>query len=290
MHKRLLLTVSEDDSALAGVRFVGGFFARREPLALTLLYTSPRPRAVWKEEEFFEAMAAYEQAMRECGRTARLALEQACSVLEELGFESCSADIRLRLPDDCSMRDILRAGGQGGHDAVVLGRRASGQLLELIREGVTDQIVDNSHEVPLWICNAPEVGRTGVLLCLDGSASSLNMATHVARMVVDEPQHGVGLLHVPARNILGRRTASGLRDEARAALVAAGLAEDRITDLTVSPRAAVSGILEQADGGRWAVVATGSPANGGLLRRLLHGSVVRGLLEELSGAVLWVGV
>jgi len=54
MERHLLVTISEQQSALCGVRFVGYFFSNKENLKLTLYYTAPRPATIWDGERTHE--------------------------------------------------------------------------------------------------------------------------------------------------------------------------------------------------------------------------------------------
>jgi len=289
MDKRLLVTVSEDGSALKGVRFVRDFFSRREALSLTLFYTAPKPRMVWVDGEFFQAAEEYDLALCECAEVGQKALDGASGLLLEAGFPRDRVQTRMHMPECSTVRDLLREGDHGEYDAIVLGRRGAGQLQDLVADSVTDRLVDKGMNVPLWICRAPDPERSGVLLCLDWTESCMAMAVHVGRMLADEPRHSVTLLHVPSWGLYSQAACGQLYERARGVLVSCGVEAARIHERHSGAAEAERVILAEARDGGHAVVATGSAAGGGVLQRLFRGSVVRELLARLDGAVLWVG-
>ncbi|MEJ2025767.1 MAG: hypothetical protein P8Y00_12285 [Deltaproteobacteria bacterium] len=77
MEKHLLVTVSEQPSALNGIRFVGRFFSSKEEIKLTLLYIAPRPPAVWEDERTHDRVTQIEQKARQYEAKGRKALEDA---------------------------------------------------------------------------------------------------------------------------------------------------------------------------------------------------------------------
>ena len=56
MNKHLLVTISDDRSALRGLRFVCSFFEHKQDVRLTLFNTAPQPPAVWGEEKNYESL------------------------------------------------------------------------------------------------------------------------------------------------------------------------------------------------------------------------------------------
>lgn len=286
MGKHLLVTVSEDGSALKGIQFIRGFFEHREAMHLTLFYTAPKPRMVWTDGEFFEAMDAFNHTVHQTRKAGRESLKAALELLDELGFHAEQVNPRLRLGDGSTARDILREGEKGQYDAIVLGRRGAQRLQEMVDDSVTEQLLDRRLTAPLWICREPELGRRNVLLCLDGSEASLRMAAHVGEVLADEPGHGVSLLHVPG-TILFTFPPADIYDQAREILVRNGVDEARISEVRTGPASVSKAIIGEAQAGNFAVVATGSNGHGAL-HRVFLGSVVRDLLTRLTGVVLWV--
>ena len=55
-ERHLLVTVSEQQSALYGVQFVGHFFSNKEGLKITLFYTAPKPPVLWEGERTRESV------------------------------------------------------------------------------------------------------------------------------------------------------------------------------------------------------------------------------------------
>ncbi|MBU1002335.1 MAG: universal stress protein [Proteobacteria bacterium] len=287
MGKHLLVTVSEDGSALKGIQFIQGFFEHREALHLTLFYTAPKPRMVWIDGEFFEAMSEFDHTVHQVRKVGRKSLDAALALLAECGFSDGQVNSRLRLREVSTAKDILGEGEKKQYDAIVLGRRGAHRLQELVEASVTEQLLDRQLTVPLWICREPAPGRRNVLLCLDGSEASLRMVDHVGCMLADEPVHGLSLLHVSGNGLFTAASTASIYAQAREILVQNGVDESRINEVHVEPASVSGAIIAEVRAGNYAVVATGSAGRGPLGRAFL-GSVVRDLMARLTGAVLWV--
>lgn len=289
MRRHLLVTVSCDEAAMHGVRFVCDFLHDKGGTALTLFYTAPRPPAVWEHERNFESLEEYDRRAsknRECGRAA---LDTAAAMLREAGYAGDAVDAKLILREVSTAQDILRECEQGLYDAVVLGRRGQQGLEALMEQSVTCDILERAFVAPLWVCRRFEKGRQGVLLCLDGSDASLRMADHVGFMLREEPRHKVTLFTVLGQGPLGPGDPGPLFAGALDILVENGVGPERVEALTAKGPAPARAILDEAGRGRYAVVATGRTGRGrGLLRRVFMGSSTQTLLRELDGAALWI--
>ncbi len=55
MDRRFLITVSEQKSAIYGIRFVADFFSEKHHIKSTLFYSAPKPAAVFENERSLEA-------------------------------------------------------------------------------------------------------------------------------------------------------------------------------------------------------------------------------------------
>jgi nucleotide-binding universal stress UspA family protein len=289
MRRHLLVTVSSDQAAMHGVRFVCDFLRDRRGLALTLFYTAPRPPAVWEHERNFESLAEYDRRAHDNREQGRAALDAGAALLREAGYAAGNVDAKLILREMSTAEDILRECEQGLYDAVVLGRRGQQGLEALVEQSVTRDLVERAFIAPLWVCRRFEKGRQGVLLCLDGSDASLRMADHVGFMLRAEPQHAITLFTVLGPGPLGPGDPEQLFGGAMEILAENGVEPGRVETRTVKGTAPARAILAEADRGRYAVVATGRTGRGrGLLRRVFMGSATQALLRELDGAALWI--
>ncbi|BBD10011.1 universal stress protein [Desulfovibrio ferrophilus] len=289
MEKQLLVTVSEEGCALKGIHFIHDFFEHQGALGLTLFYTAPKPRAVWVEEEFFEAMDEYDRTIRQGKQVGRESLSAARKLLAEYEFPEGQVNTKLHLREVSTAKDILSEGERGGYDAIVLGQRGARRFQEMMDESVTEQVVERQLGAPLWICREPEQGRRNVLLCLDGSDAAFRVAEHVGCILANEPRHNVCLMHVAESGLFAADSTPSIYARARKALQENGVDEARISEVPAVSGAVSAAIIAEARSGNYAVVATGSmERKRSRLRRAIFGSVVRDLMKLLTGAVLWV--
>lgn len=286
-ERRLLVTVSGDATALWGARFVGGFLARGKALRLTLFHMAPRPSVPGAPDSERQAeLRQREAGLREEGETA---LAQAADVLAGLGVPRECLETRVSFPPGLKIEELLVEADRGGYDAVVLGRRGLAWYEELFAHSLTRDMLRLSVATPVWVCREPEPGRSGVLLCVDGSEPSLRMAGHVGRMVANQDQHAVTILRVLRRKAAALKSPTEIITECHAQLAARGVPEARIREKAVPSENVAEAILREAAEGGYAAVAVGRTGVGrGYLGDILAGSVSLVLLRDLKGAALWV--
>lgn len=288
MNKHLLVTASGDRSALMGLKFVNGFFEAKAGVRVTVFYTTPKPPAVWEGELNHATLDEYETRKRANEVKGRNILDDALRLLIDGGFPAENVDAKMILRSISKAEDILREGEEGLYDALVLGRRGVTRLEQLVEESVSGQLALRNAACPLWVCRSPEPGRSGVLLCLDGSDASMRTADHVGWMVAGEPRHEVTMLRVHRGGGLGE-PAESMFQHAKSILMENGVDDERIREMIVDNGPAAKAIMDEAQRGKYAAVAIGRTGRGrSLLRRLFMGSVGRALLHELEGAVLWM--
>lgn len=284
MEKHLLLTVSEDTSALYGVRFVGYFFENLQEMKVTLYFTATTPEPALHSTTEHRLAGQQARARQERGAAA---LEHAKDVLQRHGFQEEHIVVKLAFGSQSKASDIMFEAERGLYDAVVLGRRGVSWLEESMGESVTRQLLEDTLTFPLWICRRPEQNRRNVLLCVDGSASSLRMADHVGFMLADHPSHAITML-----TILKEEQQDAAKDifaNCTQVLHENGVNQSRIQSKVLHSNNVANTIMQLAEKDRFAVVATGrTGAGGGLLQRFFMGSASSTLFKQLTGAVLWV--
>jgi nucleotide-binding universal stress UspA family protein len=280
MQKHLLVTVSDSPSSMDGARFVSSFFRDKSRIRLTLVHVAP---AQGRDLGF----DTREPTERECKLLENDALRNAGRFLEESGFSPENTQCQYRTKAVSTAKDILREAERGKYDAVVLGRRGTTRLEEMLGSSVSMQVLEKERSVPIWICRRIESERRGVLLCLDGSDSSQRMADHVGFMLEGEGDHGVTLFHVRSKD----SGASGeIMSRAREALLQNGVDGSLIAEREGSGRNVAKAIQKEAEAGGYAAVAVGfsGAGNKGLRSQLTIGSVSKKLCYDLRGHGLWI--
>lgn len=287
MEKHLLLTVSEQKSALHGARFLAGFFGNKEEVKLTLFYTIPRPAAVWTGEKTREKVVEQEDMARKNEAKAKKALQEAKSEVIKLGFSEDRVLTRLQVRQFSKVKDILEEGERGLYDAIVLGKRGLNWFEEAFDESVTKEILESRHNCPIWICRRPDPERKGVLLCMDGSEGSYRMADHVGFVLGAEQRHPVKIFVIKGRAL--QDTPEAIIAKGRELLAKSKVPNVRVSASAIDASNPARAILREAEeGGHAAVAAARGEQEKSLMDKMFLGSVTMTLFREIENAALWV--
>ena len=107
MSKHLLITVSEQQSTLYGIRFTGNFFSNKQDMRITLFYTIPRGPQVWSGERDHESVSEAELQAKKYEGRARKALSAAKKELVKMGFGDEQIDTKLQKRRFSTVKDII---------------------------------------------------------------------------------------------------------------------------------------------------------------------------------------
>lgn len=288
MNKHLLVTISDDQTAHWGLKFVCAFFQNKEDVRLTLFYTAPQPPAVWAEEKNFESLRQNDESAEAIIAAGKTAMAAARGIFLKGGFAPGQVDDKIISRNFSRIGDIIREGESGLYDAVVFGRRGLLKLENFLDKSATEEMLEAKFAFPVWICRDVDYSRHGVLLCVDDSEAFRRIADHVGFILQGETAHPVTLLRV-VRKSDSVDQPEGLFSEAIATLEENGFPKRLIrTRLEVSDDVPAA-ILREADRGRYAAVGVGrTMKRRGKLAEIFTTSVTMALLRKLSGAALWV--
>lgn len=285
MEKHLMITISEEKSALFAARFTGHFFSDKKNMKITLFNSAPPPPAVWEHERSIETDIEQKATRGKIHSRIEQSLNQAKTECISLGFSTDNVDAKLQDRIYSKVNDIIVEGERGLYDAVVLGRRGLSMLEKLFDESVSEEMFQQTFTFPLWLCRSVDPKRKDLLLYVDGSDTSYRMADHVGFMLSEEQRHRVTLLAMDtperANEILNKATGLLIDNQFPADLILRHPIHEE-GDLTKR-------IMEEADKNQYAAVALGrSGGETNLLKRIFKGDVCYTLFKELEGAALWV--
>lgn len=285
MDRHILLTVSDEASALQAVRFAADCFIHTDKLHLTLLYVAPNPKAGLSESEIIQDYSALTRREKQSRQNAQAALDRAADILLSRQFPENNIHKKIAFKQFGTAQDIIQEGQRGLYDAIALGRRGLSRLEELLADSISKQLFTTPMEIPLWVCRQQVTVPRNVLLCTDGSPASLRCADHVGFMLRDEPQHAIAVTHVtaPGTDIDPRQ----ILLETRRMLENNGIPADRIDERVLEGRSATESIVRMASTEHFGIVASGRTGRGESRTLHLLGSVSMSLLKRLE-TTLWI--
>ncbi|GAB1409775.1 universal stress protein [Desulfovibrionales bacterium] len=286
MNKHVLLTISDDASAMQAVRFLVKFFHRFDNLHVTVLYVASNPKAGLNKTEILDDFGNLNRREQHVHALAEAALQKAVEFLHVSGFPENNIHKKIALKQLGTAHDIIQEGICGLYDAIALGRRGLSWFEELVAESVSKQIFTTPIETPLWICRNQAEFSARVLLCTDGSPASLRCADHVGFMLKDEPDHQITIAHVQTQP--GSDMSAQAFAEARRVLGENGIAADRISEHIAHGKTISESIVRLAKEGMYGLVATGRTGRGESKSKHMLGSVSMHLLRHLDSASLWI--
>ncbi|THB81567.1 MAG: hypothetical protein D3926_01385 [Desulfobacteraceae bacterium] len=284
MDRHFLIAVSNQKSAIFGIRFVADFFTDKSLIKSTLFYSTPKPPAVWEEEKTLQTELQQKDKEQKIARESLQTLESAKKESVLMGLLPENIDLKVQPQEFSKVGDIIHEGEKGSYDAVVLGRRGLSMIEEAFEDSVSRSIFNDKFTFPLWLCRSSDPSRQNVLLYVDGSPSSFQMADHVGFVLALEDRHRVDLM-----------ISSSLSDDSPEIdryveiLKSHGLPEDRFQvrwKEEINPARQILKILDKEPYAAVALGRTGKEPN--LLARLFRGPVCSVLFSELDRAALWL--
>ena len=284
MESHLLVTVS-NDPMLYAVRFVCSFFYNLSWTKVTLFCVATRSMTdteIIIGEDWF---SPDEIQKAKLGVQQEQILASCSKMLTQHDLLEKNIEIKIISKKHSIVKDIVREGHTGKYDAVVLGRIGASAFERLLTESVTDSILAEIVDFPIWICKNPEEGRKNVLLCVDDSDASLRIADHVGFILAKEKEHTVTIFHVNRGQGIDH---DKMFDSAQDILERNGVEKDRINRKTVTSLRIVSSIENEAHKFGYAVVATGLIGrHRGKVQQWFAGKTAIDLVNRLEKVVLW---
>jgi hypothetical protein len=284
MIKKLLFTVSDDPNMFNGLRFLCRFFQNKDRFQLTLLCMAAPDSTYcrWRVENPLQEDAA--QASKEDNNWKR-AQDEALRMLSWEGFKPECITVKSSSNMLCRIEDIEYEIGNDSYDAVIMGRRGLNRLRDFTQKSLSHRLFERHPDVPMLLCRKPDLNRKNVLLCVDGSESAFNMARFVASMLHGEA-HLVTLCNITKDTCNERDKSVSIFNRCEEIMQQEGFEASRLRHMIYPADFAPRAILDNANWGKFAVVAVGTTSN--TRKNMLFGSVSSFLFTELTDAVLWV--
>lgn len=126
--------------------------------------------------------------------TAERYLRDAKARLVRNGFDEDKITFSAEITSAQISIAIHHEANRGKYDALVIGRRGIGRVGEMLLGSVSAHLVDNCHELPLWIVDG-EITSTRFLLAVHTMPKSLIAADHLGFIAGGHPEAEVMLYH-----------------------------------------------------------------------------------------------
>lgn len=284
MDRHFLIAVSDQKSALFGVRFVADFFSDKHLIKSSLFYSAPKPPAIYGNERSLEADRRQKEQQRKIITKGEKAVDQAKHECLDLGFNEDNVTVKMQEQIYSKVADIIHEGEKGSYDAVVLGRRGLSMLEEMFEDSVSRALFNERFSFPIWLCCSSDPARKNILFYVDGSESSFQMADHVGFITGLEKQHKIDILALASI-----ADQPSLMNRYKEILISHGLTKNMIQTQVLESGNPATHILKLVDKHKYAAVALGrSSSESSLLTRLFRGPVCSALFKELRDAALWL--
>ncbi len=290
MNKDFLVTVSNDSQNLTGVKFLCSFFKQRSEHRITLLHIC----RLDSKAATHSLMEMWEKPDERVTGTPTIGAKRGMDTAVKLLNKSNMAvdEMRIKTFNERygKVKDILKEGSSGLYDAIVLGKRASYTLQWLVEQPADETakaiISDSSLSSPIWICPDPEKDQKNVLMCVDGSLSSLRAVDHVGYMLSKQEQHNITLFHV--ENGAGLDT-DAIFEKSKNILMEHSIDPSRIQTESTWGINVASTIISFAEKGRFAAIAIGvQGTDQGFMKAInLAGGTTVSLIERTKKISLW---
>lgn len=284
MIKKLLFTVSDDPNMFNGLRFLCRFFSNKDRFRLTLLCMAA------PDSNYCRWQASHPQNVERIADSDndnnwKLAQDEALRMLNWEGFKPEHISVKSSSSMLCRIEDIEAEIGNDSYDAVAMGRRGLNRFRDFTQKSLSHRLFERHPDIPMFLCRKPDLNRKNVLLCLDGSESAFNMAGFVASMLNGE-NHLVTLCNITKDSCEERDKSTAIFNRCEEIMLKEGFQSSRLRHMIYPSDFVPRAILDNANWGKYAVVAVGTTSN--TRKNLLFGSVSNFLFTELTDAVLWI--
>jgi nucleotide-binding universal stress UspA family protein len=304
------LVVPQDGSphAIDALNYLGRFYTPSMALKIQLVYVLPQLPQIMVEEgqRNRETARLLKKMSGKHEETARRALEDSRLHLSSLGFSEDQIITTIHRLAPGVARGICDLAETQTADAIVMSSRGQGRLETFFLGATATKVADASAVCPVWLVKG-EVHHPKVLIALDLSESAQRALDHAGFMLaqVDHPV----ILFYSRRNFLrffprevvdaapgieavwesraGEEIAP-VMERAKMALIAAGVAEDRISVKVVEgSRNAGADILKTIKKEGCGTLIIGRHGEAGH-KSFPMGSVVRNVVQESRDLAMWI--
>jgi nucleotide-binding universal stress UspA family protein len=308
MDRKILLAVDDSRNSRLAAKYACELFVAEHNVYFDLLNVQPAVSDFLIEEAKRKAPARrkLDQLAQENATYSRKILSDFQALFKSEGIAEDRVGVHT-LPRSLGVaKDILDFATQRRFDSILLGRRGMSGLQDMIFGSVSNNIIQQSQMVPVWMVDdRPTQGR--VLVSVDGSSSSLRAIDHLAFILAARKDIRLVFFHVrpklrhfcpidfdddSAARLEDVVTAGDTRcidnfyGKARRRLSEAGIGEKQIEIKTRTGLNRVGNqIVDELSSGDYSTLVLG---RSGGSRSHFMGSVALHVVSKVSGCAVWI--
>lgn len=197
MKRKLLLAVDDSRHSRLAAKYASDLFGEDYNVHFDLLNIQP-PVSDFLLEEAKRKVSARRKLdllVQENATHSRNILSEFAAIFKGEGIAEDRVKVHSKPRDLGAAKDILDFATRGRFDSILIGRRGVTGLQDMIFGSVSNNIVQQSQDLPVWLVDErPSPGR--VLVPVDGSSSSLRAINHLAFILAERKDVRLVLFHV----------------------------------------------------------------------------------------------
>jgi nucleotide-binding universal stress UspA family protein len=182
--RRILLAIDGSDHALRGAQYVADLYKGATDLEVTVLTISPTVPPIYREEAddpmIQEQFTAWKKKREE---ESEAYTDGAKKALLKGGLQKSRVHAKYVQQLVGVARDIVREIDAGRFDACVVGKKGLGWFGNMFLGSITDKLLQISEDHPLWLVEGKKRKSRKVLVAMDETSQTVNLARYVGTML-----------------------------------------------------------------------------------------------------------
>lgn len=308
MQKEIMIAVDDSRHSKIAVRYAVDIYRALKDVKFTVMHVQPTISQYLLDEVKTkpQAYAELEKVNRKNAETAESLLASYKSQMVAAGIAEENLQLKTEPRKLGVAKDILEAGLADHFDALILGRRGLSGLQDMFIGSVSDNIVNNSMDTPIWLIDE-EGASQDIMIAVDGSENSFKAVDHLAFIIGGNTDLKISFFHVAPRlqdfcpvdfeendsqalEEIIRQGDQHCIDQffshAKKKLAEAGVQQNQISFKTGEGAFRVGkAVLGEYRKGNFGTLVVGRQ---GMNKKFFTGSVSRYLVNQFSGGALWV--
>ena len=311
--RSILLATDGSDHSLRGAEYVGSLYKGATDVEVTVLAVSPAVPPIYREEADDPMIQEqFETWKKKREEEAEAHIDSARKALLKGGLKDSQVTARYVQQFVGVARDIVREIDAGRFDACVVGKKGLGWFGNMFLGSITDKLLQISEDHPLWLVEGKKRKSRKVLIAMDETSHTVNLARYVGNMLKGLEDVSVLFYHYCApfsedisseerKNLKElekraiereQREMSHYFEDAKKALLDLGFAEKSVAyefqyDQSGRPKKVTQAILDKVKKGGFGTLVIGRKGSSHA-REVRLGSVAMRTVGEVRDCTVWV--